>query len=181
MMTSKHLDEFQVVRQSEIRPEIMQSFISGYIREHANRNPYNYSDEMEQLYPDFEKWFRNKVEPNLSSVKASRELLLLMAPNSPETEQIVAGFAILKKTVEEKKICTFRISNGWRKKGAGRILMNACFKHLGTTKPLFTVSDKCKASFESLIKEYNFQLTEQLENYYANGSVEFVYNGVLKK
>ena len=43
---------------------------------------------------------------------------MILIPVS-KNKQVVAGFAILKKTTIERKICTFRISNGYRGIGYG--------------------------------------------------------------
>lgn len=163
----------QVVRQSQIKPDVLQRFIAGYIRENADREPYRYTDELGQIYPNFKDWFRNKVEPGLHS---NRELILLM-----DGEQAsVVGFAILKKTLEEKKICTFRISDGWRNSGAGNMLMRECFDYLETEKPLITVSDKCKKSFEKIFSQFGFKQMQAIPDLYVAGSTEYVFNGKIK-
>lgn len=174
-MAGKRTEELQVVRQSDIRPEILQDFFAGYIYENANKDPYKYTEELEQLYPDFENWFMTKVRPGLHAEVPERELILLMDPDGGA----VAGFAILKKTDEESKICTFRISEGWRNDGAGQKLMKACLEYLGTDKPLITVSEKCKSSFDNIFKQFDFVQTQELDGLYVLGSKEYVYNGYL--
>lgn len=174
-MAGKRTEGLQVVRQSDIRPEILQDFFAGYIYENANKAPYKYTEELEQLYPDFENWFLTRVKPGLRAAIPERELILLMDPD----KGAVAGFAILKKTNEESKICTFRISEGWRNDGAGRKLMRACFEYLGTDKPLITVSEKCKSSFEKIFEQFDFVQTQELRDLYVVGSKEYVYNGYL--
>jgi ribosomal protein S18 acetylase RimI-like enzyme len=174
-MAKKTIEQLQVVRQSDIQPEILQNFFTGYIYENANKDPYKYTDELEQLYPDFKKWFITKVKPGLCGKIPERELILLIAPDSGS----IAGFAILKKTGKESKICTFRISEGWRNGGAGQKLMKACLKYLDTDKPLITVSEKCKGSFEKIFKQFNFVQTQEICDLYVTGSKEYVYNGYL--
>lgn len=174
-MLSERTERLQVVFRSDIKPEVMKAFIDGYICENADNKPYKYTDDLEKMYPDFEKWFKNKVQAGFYSKIPERELVLLMVPDSG----IVAGFAILKKTKNEKKICTFRISEGWRNEGAGQKLMEACFQYLGTRKPLITISDKCKKSFKSIIQRFDFELIDEQKSLYVEGVTEYIYNGKL--
>jgi hypothetical protein len=174
-------NEPMVVRRSQIQPEILKQFFDGFIREHGDRDPYNFANGLEAVYPDFQSWFCNRVEPEFGAGKESRELLMLMASNQCETEKVIAGFAILKRTSLEKKICAFRISDGWRERGYGEKLMQECFKQLGTERPLITISDKYLPAFCNIIKKYKFQQTQVLPDYYLEGSTEYVFNENLKK
>lgn len=169
-----------VLHRSEIQPEILQKFFDGYICEHGDRDPYNFARGLEAVYPDFKAWFRSRVEPEFGSRQPARELLLLMASNQYEEKEI-AGFAILKRTSVEKKICTFRISDGWRNQGYGERLMQECFKCLGTEQPLITISDKYMDEFRKLIDKYGFRQVQALQDYYLKGSIEYVFNGSLKE
>ena len=174
-MENIKVEELEIVYRSDIQPKVLQAFIDGYICEHANKTPYRYTKELGEVYPGFETWFKAKVEPGLKSDVPDRELILLMAPE----DGVVAGFAILKRTAKEKKICTFRISEGWRSEGAGQRLMRACFGYLGTDKPLITVSDKCKDSFEKIFRQFDFRQTQVIPDLYVSGSREYVFNGYL--
>lgn len=167
--------ELEVVCQSDIEPVVFRRFIAGYICENVDKAPYKYTTEIGEMYPNYGHWFKEKVVPELLSGEKNRELMLLLA-----SEGIVAGFAILKKTKEEKKICTFRISEGWRNGGAGKKLMEECIRFLDNEKPLITVSDKCKVSFENLFNQFGFEETQRLKDLYVVGSTEYVFNGELK-
>ena len=57
--------------------------------------------------------------------------------------------------------------------------MRACFKYLGTDKPLITVSDKCKGSFEKIFRQFDFEQTQVVSDLYVPGSKEYVFNGYL--
>ena len=80
----------------------------------------------------------------------------------------------------EKKICTLRVIPQYRNNGVGKSLFEKSFEILGTDKPLISISSKRHDMFKKYIQNYNFELTEKLENFYSNGNVEFVYNGKLK-
>ena len=174
-------NEPTVVSRSQIQPELLKRFFDGFIREHGGRDPYNFANGLESVYPDFKAWFRNRVESEFVAGKGSRELLMLMVPGQSEADKVIAGFAVLKSTSTEKKICTFRISDGWRGLGYSDILMQECFNKLGTKKPLITISDLCMPDFYKIIEKYEFKQTQALPDYYVNGRTEYVFNGKLKK
>lgn len=164
-----------VLSRSDIEQEILQQFFDGYICQHGNRDPYNFANGLKSVYPDFQEWFHKRVEPEFGPWSKSRELLMLMASNQYEEKEI-AGFAVLKKTISEKKICAFRISDGWRGRGYGDRLMRECFKYLETEQPLITISDSCLSMFLKIIDKYKFQKTQTLKDYYTKGSTEYVFN-----
>ena len=59
-------------------------------------------------------------------------------------------------------------------------MLEYAFKYLGTTKPLITITDYKIPMFETIIKKYNWELTQTMsEGYYNNSSRELVYNGKL--
>ena len=92
----------------------------------------------------------------------------------------VAGVAFLKKDDTESKICTFLVVEGYRGKHVASKMLEYSFKYLGTTKPLITIADYKIPMFETIIKKYNWELTQTMsEGYYNNSSRELVYNGKL--
>lgn len=80
----------------------------------------------------------------------------------------------------ESKICTFLVIENYRGKHVASKILEHAFKFLGTTKPLITIADYKLPMFESIIKKYNWELTQTMgEGYYNSMSRELVYNGKL--
>lgn len=138
-------------------------------------------------YPTFDYWLDTKVSAQLSNGK--RDILFLFDKENPRQ---VLGLAVLKLEEEEKKICSFRIEPPNQRKGLGRILMQECFKVLGTNKPMLTVPrdmslklsdpNNCYSAFNSFLSKHfkdEFELTQKAKDYYRNGYTEYVYNGLL--
>jgi hypothetical protein len=139
-------------------------------------SPYDYFQEMELVYPCFRKWFYERVSFELGF---GRELLVLTkSAYSPCLEDSL-GFAVLKKTDDERKICLFHISSKERFKGYGRQLFQACLDYLETDTPLMTVSEGRKEEFYGLLNHYQFQLTQELCGYYVENRMEYVFNDYL--
>lgn len=139
-------------------------------------SPYDYFQEMELVYPCFRKWFYERVSFELGF---GRELLVLAkSAHSPCLEGSL-GFAVLKKTDDERKICLFHISSRERFKGYGRKLFQACLDYLETDTPLMTVSEGRKEEFHGLLDHYQFQLTQELCGYYVENRMEYVFNNYL--
>lgn len=99
--------------------------------------------------------------------------------NSSSCLEDSLGFAVLKKTDEERKICLFHISSRERFKGYGRQLFQACLDYLETDTPLMTISEERKEEFHGLLDHYQFQLTQELCGYYVQNRMEYVFNDYL--
>lgn len=95
------------------------------------------------------------------------------------TVKQLTGIAILKNTNREKKICTFRVFPKYREQGIGSMLLNICFKYLGTTKPLISISSLSRDAFTHIIEKYKWELYETLPDFYQKGVTEYVFNGFL--
>lgn len=160
------------IKASEIKPEELKIYISSIVGSISQKSIYNDLSDLSDSYPDFKSWYENKVIKEISEGNKQREIIIALENN----EEIV-GISILKKTKEEKKICTFRIHEDYRNQGVGKSLFEESFKYLETRKPIITISENRKKMFEPLIKYYNFELVQKLPNYYKEDVVEFVYNG----
>lgn len=135
-------------------------------------------DGLEKDYPNILEWYNKKVIPGLET--GEREIILACKFYKMKAhEKIhfeVLGYVILKKTPNEKKICTFRVDPKYQHIGIGKRLMEASFSFLETRKPMITISEDNVKSFEPLLKRYNFKLVEKIENLYVQGKIEYVYN-----
>lgn len=129
---------------------------------------YDELKEAELLYPNFQKWFYNKVIPDVLEDK--RKILLEIRNNE------IAGIAIVKNTPEEKKLCTLRVTDKYQNKGIGLKLFERAFVELNTSKPFLTVSEEKYKEFEKIFKYYGFKLTNQIKDYYRKGKSELFFN-----
>lgn len=142
------------------------------------------------IYPAAQEWFVHKVIPDLENSNGNRDILFLFVYND-NNEKILAGLAILKKDIYEKKICTFHIKKEFRRNGLGNYLMDACIKFLGTTSPMITIAksriipnDNNYLSFINFFNKYypnQFKCLQKLKDYYRDEYDEYVFNGKLPK
>ena len=90
----------------------------------------------------------------------------------------LVGLVILKKDEKEAKISTLFIDERYRNRGLASKLIKESFKFLNTDKPLISITEYKVDMFISIIKKYNWKLTQVLNSEYYNGKYkEFVYNG----
>lgn len=155
----------------------MDMFRSGVIPSfNAVVSPYYLSD-FRPTYPDFQPWLNKKVLPEVSSNSYQRDVIFTLTRDQKST----VGFAIVKNTFEEKKICSFYILPAYQHLGYGSALMEECFDYLGTELPLITMPERCKELFEGLLNKYKFSFKHELADYYSDGNMEYVFNGILKR
>jgi hypothetical protein len=178
-VTPKNREGHLIARYSEIPLYLIQPFIEGYIFECTDTRPYNFFDDMEESYPLFRRWFYEKIIPELGKKTATREVFFILEKSKKTDVENLSGFAILKKTGHEKKICSFRIAPRARMRGYAYELFQACFDYLDTSNPILTIPSKIKDDFHGILDRYKFQLMEERPNYYVEGEVEYVFNGYL--
>lgn len=122
-------------------------------------------------YPDFYKWYHGTVLNGLS--KGTRNIYLAKSFGE------IKGILILKDTAEEKKICTLYVDTNSRSNGIGSKLMDIAMNEFHGDKPLITVADNHIDDFRPLLAKYNFKQEDALPDYYANGRIEYTFNGHL--
>lgn len=122
-------------------------------------------------YPLHNIWYEKMIKS--MEEKSDREILAVFE------NDILLGTAILKNTVDEKKICTFRVKSNYQKRGIGKQLMLKSFEYLETDKPIITVSQQKNHEFKRLLDFFGFNLESIYWGKYVKGSTEFVYNGIL--
>ena len=165
-MQVKMDDSIEIIRVSEITPDILKKYSIFRIGKDAQEIVFNDLKDLSEIYPGFNKWYYKTVTPEIGK---TREIILGMSP------EIIAGIAIVKKA-EEKKICTLRVRDGFSGRGIGQRLFDESFEYLEDMFPTFTVSSIQHKLFFPLIKRNNFKLVETLPDYYVKGVTEFVYN-----
>lgn len=165
---------------SEVTPKIIQRYMLGEIGDKASDCIYNNLVDLEKIYPDFNKWFYDKVVKDIENQKINNREIIFSITETNEEKYEVSGIVVLKKDNSEKKICTFRVHEDYRRMGIGTKLFEESFKYLGTRTPIISISDKNLNFFEYHIDKYSFVLEQELSDYYLKGVTEYVYNGKLK-
>ena len=120
------------------------------------------------IYPGYEKWFKQTFIPGLQK----KERMCIVAQNQDGT---LAGCVLLKKTEEEKKICTFFVHPKFRGRGLGKQLMERTLKEMGE-HPLITVSNRSLPQLKRLLDEYGFHLSAAKKGIYRSKDTEFYFN-----
>lgn len=135
---------------------------------------YLLTEHLDKSYPDYKIWFYNKQIKGC--IDLNRNIIFVR-----NNEGKIIGISSLKKTNEEKKICTLFILEPYRNRGIKNLLLNKSFLYLETEKPLITISEEKLNIFQKTIEEYHWRLTEIVEGIYRNNSKEFCFNGSLLK
>jgi len=124
------------------------------------------------FYPEFDLWFKNKVEAGLAS--GERTLLIR------NVGEHVAGIAILKHDAHESKLCCLRVLPRFNGSGVGLKLFEDSFHTLDTDRPLLTVSAEHLPHFKRVFNHFGFDHVRDYIDFYRKGVIEHSFNGVLK-
>lgn len=109
-------------------------------------------------YEHFFKWYWSVAIPKL--INKQMEFILAI------DDFKIIGVIILKKELDERKICTLYVSDNYQNKGIGTCLLNESFKYLETTKPIITFSDYKLSMFQKIIDKYDWSIDEQVYKEY---------------
>lgn len=131
---------------------------------------YNITNEIESDYPLHYSWFFEKFINGLSN--GSREIIYC------EVDSVPVGVAFLKKTNEEKKICTIFVKEEFRKCGIGTKILEHSFEFLGTKKPLISMPIHKEKCFQKVIDKYEWNKKQIIDACYSDNK-EIVFNGIL--
>lgn len=116
-------------------------------------------------YPGFEKWLKRVF----IEIPLGRRVVVLDTDNG-----VIRGLAILKNTTGEKKVCTLRVGEKYRRQGIGTRLLRESYRILGTDRPLLTVSERNIDSFMPFLAKEGFELTSVVK--YGSHRREFCFN-----
>lgn len=178
------INKTEIVRVSSIKPQTLSELIMDYIGDPGET--YRYVRDLEDSYPNFYKWYHDKVLKELKQNTGKREILLSISDVKFISEQttyikkIISGIVVLKNYEDEKKICTFRVMPKFYHNNLSIMLMEESLKFLQTQAPMITISENRLPYFKNLLEKYNFKLSQHLPDYYKKGFTEYVYNGKLK-
>lgn len=134
---------------------------------------YELTISLEQIYPRYKEWF---FEKQVKGCHTSERNIFFVRNDNGE----IVGMVSVKRNLTEQKICTLYVKEKYRNKKIGEALVEIAFEFLGTTKPLVTFSEDTYDFYKTIIKKYNWQLTEILDSKYQLGKKEYCYNGHLK-
>lgn len=150
--------------------------LSDFINDKENykkisKQIYYLTDHLSSDYPKHYEWFFKKHLPFVD--KGEREVLFIRNYNN------ICGVAFLKKSENEKKICTFYVAEHGRNIGVGRTLMKATLDFLETEAPLITMPSEKVHYFLHFIHNHDWKITQIIEGYYVKNVDEVVFNGKL--
>ncbi len=106
-----------------------------------------------QEYPNYVEKYYTKYIPGIFD--GTREIIICMDDSN------VVGIATLKKTKEERKICTLFVADPYRLQGIGRKLLGKAFKWLETTSPVISMASRKTYMFKAIIDYYEWQITSE--------------------
>jgi ribosomal protein S18 acetylase RimI-like enzyme len=127
--------------------------------------------DLEQDYPEFKKWYYQKVLSGI--LEGKRDILCEVA------DGYIAGVVILKRDGNENKICTLRVMNQFQHRGIGKSLLLRSFDILNTALPLITVSGHRYDQFKKIFAYFGFKGYSELEGFYKKHSKEIIFNRAL--
>ena len=123
-------------------------------------------------YQGFRSWYQRLYIEEFE-LKYNREIIIC------EDQFQIVGVAIIKNDLQEKKICTLRVTREYQHQGIGHNLVEMCMQQLHTDKPMITLHKSKLNQFEKLLSYYNFELEQTQKHYYSIFSTELVFNGLL--
>ncbi|WP_187647748.1 GNAT family N-acetyltransferase [Nitrosophilus labii] len=129
---------------------------------------YNLIKEAKLYYPKFDLWYFGKVLPGLSF--QNRKFLI------EKRDTDIAGIAIIKHSLNEKKLCTLRVIDNYQNRGIGIKLFERAFEELETDKPFLTVSEEKYEQFKRIFDYYGFKMTSKKKGLYRKDKYEYFFN-----
>lgn len=120
-------------------------------------------------YPFFEEWLEHVF------VMTDTEERAIITCESDDGVEIY-GVCIIKKTEQEKKICTLRVSAEMQGQGIGTHLVSMAITLLGDDYPLITVPQKHLEPFKRFLSFFNFKIFDRVKSVYNEDTYEYYFN-----
>lgn len=124
-------------------------------------------------YPDYRTWYQTIQIPGIYN--GTRNIIIA------HIKDRIVGFISLKKTSEEKKICTFYVEKNFRRNKIGMLLAAKAVEYLEEDKPLITIPLDKLNEFAHIAAKYDWQISDIRENLYRLNNPEVIVNGELKQ
>jgi hypothetical protein len=90
------------------------------------------------------------------------------------------GVAIVKRSIEEQKLCTLWVNKSMRGNGVAGSLVESAFRWLGTSWPLFTIPEERMDEFRGLLNRWDYSIAQREFGMYRPRKIEYVFNGRVK-
>ena len=119
-------------------------------------------------YPEYTYWFINKHIPGI--YLGTRDTIIAVHNNK------IIGVSNIKRE-KENKLCTVYFDPKYRKQKLGLTLVDKSIELIGDSKPLITMPASYLPQFKNIIKRYDWQLTDCIDNCYLENTSELVFNG----
>lgn len=161
-MAKIEIDDIQELISKGYSPEKLQKILNDVLI---------LSLQVKDDYPDYKNWFITKQIPGIYD--NTRNIIIA------HIDGRIVGFASLKKTQEEKKICTFYVEKSFRRNKIGTLLMEKIVNYLEEEKPLITIPMDKLNEFIKISNKYNWEITDIKENLYRTTTPEVIVNGLI--
>lgn len=129
------------------------------------------SMQVKNDYPDYRNWYQTIQVPGLYD--GTRNIIIAHIKDK------IVGFVSLKKTHDEKKICTFYVEKSFRRNHIGTLLAEKAVDYLEEEKPLITIPMDKLHEFVKIAEKYGWEISEIKENLYRTTTPEVIVNGEL--
>jgi ribosomal protein S18 acetylase RimI-like enzyme len=123
--------------------------------------------DVSAYYPEFKSWLYFTFRAGI--YVGERKILVAHSDGD------IAGLALLKNSISEKKICTFYVLPEYRDDGVGRSLMHKSLQTLGHNDIGISVSEERHSELSPLLRSCGFSLDSVLPGRYRNEKSEFFY------
>lgn len=163
-MSKIEIEDLQELLEKGYPVEYIQSLIQQILE---------YSLQVKQDYDNYKEWYLNTQVPGIYD--HTRNIIIAHSNNN------ILGFVSLKKTPQEKKICTFYVEKMFRKNKIGTILVEKAINYLEEERPLITIPMNKLQEFTKIGEKYNWEITDIKENLYRTTYPEVIVNNELSK
>lgn len=123
-------------------------------------------------YPEYTEWFIKKHIPGI--YLGTRDTIIAVHNNK------IIGVSNIKRD-KESKLCTLYFNPKYRRQHLGVSLVDKSIELLGTSKPLITMPSSYLPEFKNIIKRYDWQLTDCIDDCYIANTSELVFNGEISQ
>lgn len=127
------------------------------------------SMQVKNDYPDYRNWYQTIQVPGIYD--GTRNIIIA------HIKDRIVGFVSLKKTADEKKICTFYVEKSFRRNQIGSLLATKAVDYLEEEKPLITIPMDKLHEFTRIAEKYGWEISEIKENLYRTTTPEVIVNG----
>lgn len=127
------------------------------------------SMQVKDDYPNYKNWYQTIQVPGLYD--GTRNIIIAHIADK------IVGFVSLKKTPNEKKICTFYVDKSFRRNQIGMLLATKAVEYLEEDKPLITIPMDKLNDFTKIANKYGWEISDIKENLYRTTTPEVIVNG----